>query len=238
MKKYILSALLACLCFLSNLFPARLMEKRATAAAPETGSYACILSADAFFYATRDERTGLFLLPQTYYVKILEYANDFCKVEYLYDAADAKKLVGYAKTPTLTPVDYTPKTPYLYKRFTVTYLPQSESAGDAPFLDKITVDCTYYGDYIVGSKTYCYALRDGQFGYIPKPDDLTFPRNLEYEEYLSAPDEPTQDTRSSSDEKGSSAAQIAILIAVCLLVPVLAALILKPNRRPPYDEES
>jgi len=238
MKKYILSVFFACLCFLSSLFPVRFITNRAHASAPTTGSYACILSADTFFYAARDDRTGLFLLPQTYYVKILEYADDFCKVEYLYDSADCKKLVGYAKTPTLTPVEYTPRTPYLYKRFTVTYFPQSNDTSDAPFLDKITVDCTYYGDYTIGSKTYCYALRDNQFGYIPKPDDFTFPRNNEYEEYLATPDEPTQSAKTSSDTKGSSAAQIAILIAVCLLVPVLAALILKPNRRPPYDSEA
>lgn len=236
MKKYILSALLACLCFLSNLHPWQAHAQPAQADAVPANSYACILSTDAFFYATRDEHTGLFLLPQTYYVKILEYAEDFCKVEYLYDSTDCKKLVGYAKTPTLTPVAYTPQTPYLYKRFSVTYFPHAGDDTNAPFLDKIIIDCTYYGDFVIGSKTYCYALRDNQFGYIPKPDDFSYPRNHEYEERLSANTEPTPTTKSSSSESGSSAAQIAILVAVCLLVPVLAALILKPSRRPPYED--
>lgn len=241
MKKYILSALLACLCFLYALFPlsppARISAD-ATSSTPQAGDYACVLRSDVFFYATRDESTGLFLLPESYYVKLLDYAPDFCKIEYLYDNGVAKKLVGYAKTSLLTPVEYVPQTPYLYKVLEVTYLPQSDATGDTPFLDKITVQCAYYGDYVVGSKTYCYVLRNEQFGYIPKPADFTYARNDEYDTYISSPPETQTTSSTKTDKGGASAAQIAILVALCLLVPVLAALILKPPRRPPYEDEN
>ena len=52
---------------------------------PEAGDYACILSDDVFFYANPDGRKGLFLLPKSYYVRLMEYRSDYCKVEYQTD---------------------------------------------------------------------------------------------------------------------------------------------------------
>ena len=79
------------------------------------GEYACILTDEAYFYPSRDETRGLFLLPKTYFVKVLTVDVDFCKVEYLYDGDYTKKLVGYAKTSDLSFVDFVPETPYLYQ---------------------------------------------------------------------------------------------------------------------------
>ena len=106
-------------------------------------------------------------------------------------------------------------------------------------VSEITVTCAYYGDYRIGSKTYCYILRGDSFGYIPKPADLTYDENPEYEERLSqnVSGETTDSTDDEEQSGSTSPAQIAILIALCLLVPVLAALILKPPRRPPYEQE-
>ncbi len=201
------------------------------------GEYACILQTDTFFYATPDESRGLFLLPQSYYVKLVERGEEYCRAEYLTDENGAKKVTGYVKTNQLTFVDYLPKRPYAFHQFTLRYRIDEGSLDDSAFLNEITVQCTYYGDYKIGSKTYCYVLREEDFGYVPKPTSLTLPENTEYAEYVaqleaSAPVEPPQ-----KEEPTSSPAQVAILIALCLLVPVLAALILKPPRRPPYDVE-
>ncbi len=199
-------------------------------------SYACIRT-DVYFYNAPDDRRGLFLLPRSYYVKILEYGERYCKIEYLYDDAHTKKLIGYAETALLTPVDYTPKRPYLYYVFDVCYRIGDTQIDDSAFLTQITVSCAYYGDYTIGSETYCYVLRNDSFGYIPKPDNLSPPTNTEYEEYLSSllPSDASND--SVSEPSSSSPAQIAVLIAVCLLVPVLAALLLKPSKRRDYDAE-
>ena len=43
---------------------------------PLTGDYACISSDDVFFYSATDGRKGLFLLPKSYYVRLLEYRYD------------------------------------------------------------------------------------------------------------------------------------------------------------------
>lgn len=203
---------------------------------PEPGSYACIVADDVFFYSEKNERQGLFLLPQTYYVKLLEYGEEYSKIEYGLDEAPFKKLTGYAKTTQLTFVEYLPVRPYLSYTFDVQYTIENENPLDSAFLNQITANCVYYGDYEVGSKIYCYVLRGDEFGYIPKPAALSFEKNEEYADYLASLQQ--QETSSqASKEKTSSPAQVGILIALCLLVPVLAALILKPPRRPPYERD-
>ena len=239
MKKLIFSALAAFLYFLYALFPLAAPVPAQADESASSGEYACILGDSTFFYTAKDETKGLFLLPKTYFVKVLETSPDYCKIEYLYDDANVKKLVGYARTSELTFVDYTPQRPYLYRLFEVRYRLEDSFSDDSSFLSEITVTCAYYGDYRIGSKTYCYILRGDSFGYIPKPADLTYDENTEYEERLSqnVSGETTDSTDDEEQSGSTSPAQIAILSALCLLVPVLAALILKPPRRPPYEQE-
>jgi hypothetical protein len=204
---------------------------------PLTGDYACILSDDVFFYTATDGRKGLFLLPKSYYVRLLEYRYDYCKVEYQTDIS-AKRLVGYVATDKLTFVDYIPSRPYLYYVFDLRYTIENAST-DSQFLTEITVSCIYYGDYVIGSERYCYVLRGDEFGYVPKPATLSYEENEEYADYVASlqPDStPTPDTVPPS-AKENSPAQIAILVVICLLVPILAALILKPPRRAPYEDD-
>ena len=198
-----------------------------------TTSYACILT-DSFFYSAPDERYGLFLLPKTYYVRVSEYGAEYCKIEYLYDATNTRKITGYAKTDTLTFVDYIPLRPYLYYVFTLKYTIGDTQFEDSSFLTQITTECTYYGDYKIGSKIYCYVLRGDTFGYVPKPETLSFEENTEYADRLSSSNN-SQESSSSATSSTNSPTQIAILVALCLLVPILAAFIVRPPKRPPYE---
>ena len=238
MKKYITWAIAALLWFLAMLSPVQqtaVFAAQNTTSVPElsAGGYACILSDTAYFYTDQEEKSGLFLLPETYFVKILEVGEPYSKIEYLYDDTKVKKLTGYAKSEQLTAVDFVPKRPYYYCLFNVHYRLDGSIAGDT-FLDEITIACTYYGEYPVGSKTYCYVLQGEEFGYVPKPADLVVEKSTEYADNYTPPQEtPTP----SAPQATTQPAQIAILIALCLLVPILAALILKPPRRPPYDTE-
>lgn len=206
---------------------------------PLPGSYACILSDSTFFYSSADGRRGVFLLPKTYYVRLLEYGMEFCKIEYLSDEGEYKKLTGYARTAELTFVDYVPRLPYLYYTFDLSYRIGNSELNDSSFLTEITVNCVYYGDFLIGSEAYCYVRRGDTFGYVPKPITLSYTSNTEYADYLaaqallSAPDDET-DSQETMD-KNTSPVQIAILVVVCLLVPLLAALILKPPKRPFYE---
>ncbi len=232
MKKLLFTAILS-LCFLT----ATPLPVRTATAEPSAGSYACILQENTYFYTAPEDRRGLFLLPTTYYVKLLGYGEEYCHIEYFYDDEQVKKLVGYAKTSALTFVDYLPRQPYYYHEFEVSYRLDDSLIEDSSFLNQITLTCVYYGDYKIGSETYCYVRRGDSFGYVPKPDSLTLPRNTEYEEWLAQQAPPIEEEPLTPQPKSSSPAQIAILIALCLLVPVLAALILKPPRRPPYETD-
>ena len=203
----------------------------ARAETPATGSYACILE-NAYFYAEEKDTEGLFLLPKTYYVKLLSYGEDYCKIEY--GDSGMRPLTGYAKTSLLTFVPYQPARPYLSYTFEIKYTIGNDTFTNSGFLTEITATCVYYGDYELGSKTYCYVLRGEEFGYVPKPYSLSYEENGEYAAYLTS---LQPETKEETDNKKSSPAQVAILIALCLLVPVLAALILKPPRRPPYETD-
>ncbi len=222
--------------FASGGFSLSKSNRTAHADEPQ-GEYACILQADVFFYATPEESKGLFLLPESYYVKLIDYGAEYCKVAYLLDKDDFKSVIGYVKTTQLTFVPYIPKNPYFFHTFQLRYRIDGEGIADSSFLTEITADCTYYGDYKIGSKTYCYVLREEAFGYVPKPYDFPFVKNTEYEEYLASQENTSSDEEPPKTEPTSSPAQVAILVALCLLVPVLAALILKPPRRPPYETE-
>lgn len=239
MKKFLLSAILPLFYFISVIIASfsYVAPIRAHADTYSGQTYACILSDDVFFYAAPDERRGVFLLPKTYYVKILDANDDYCKIEYLYDDDTSRKLTGYAKTSQLTFVPYTPLRPYLYYVFDVKYQIENAPIGDSSFLNQITVTCVYYGDYKVGSETYCYVLRGDTFGYITKPSTISYEENPEYADYLAQINNADSSSPSAPRPDESSPAQIAILIALCLLVPVLAALILKPPRRPPYESD-
>ena len=214
------------------------VQASAQTVVPIAGDYACILSDDVYFYANADGRRGLFLLPQSYYVRLIEYRSDYCKVEYQTDES-AKRLVGYVATEKLTFVDYTPVRPYLYYVFDLRYKIEDTDQTDSTFLTEITVPCVYYGDYFIGSERYCYVLRGEEFGYVPKPVTLVYENNEEYADYVASlqpPTEPSSEVEMPTAQENSPA-QIAILVLICLLVPILAALVLKPPHRPPYDQD-
>lgn len=239
MKKFFLCALLSALIILYPLLSLLAFPINADASEftePKTGDYACVLTNDAYFYTAPQTNSGLFLLPKTYYVRLLSYGSEYCKVEYQQEDMYTQKLTGYVKTERLAFVEYIPLRPYPYYVFDVTYRLDDLPQGTGNSFTEIVYTCAYYGDYPIGSETWCYVLRKGEFGYIPKPLDLSFEENTEYADYLaSLKNEQSSDAIENEKTNGSSPAQIAILVALCLLVPLLAALILKPSRRPPYD---
>ena len=234
MKKHIRWTILSLLYFLLSCFSFLLSPTLSVQASGET--FACICTSGAYFYSSRDEKRGLFLLPETYFVKVLSIEGEFSKIEYLYDDTHYKKVTGYAKTEALTFVDYTPTRPYLYYLFDVRYTIDDGYFIDSNSLSQIVVTCAYYGDYNIGSETYCYILRGDSFGYIPKPANLVYEQNPEYAEHLQ---QTSQETTSppTNAESGMSSMQIGILVAICLLVPVLVAILAKNTKRYPFESE-
>ena len=235
MKQFIIFIYCAIILILTASPPALTLAEAQAQTAIQSGTYACILEENAYLYATSNERSGLFLIPKTYYVKALDVQGEYTKVEYSTDGEHTKKLTGYCKTAQLTFVDYVPNEPYFYSTFELTYR-IDDSDKRYPFLTEIKVTCAYSGEYPIGSETYCYVLQGDSFGYVPKPSELTVPINTEYADRQTA-DEPKEEEEEKTSES-LPLPQIAALILLCIIAPVLASLILRPSRsRRDLDDE-
>ncbi len=209
--------------------PAECMgAERLSAESVDSAAYACILSNDVYFYTTAQDTSGIFTLPQTYYVKVLSIGEHFTKVEYQTDSEYTQILQGYCKTEQLTFVDYIPVNPYLYATFSVIYTAEDGWADDE-LVGKIELNCAYYGSYSIGSKQYAYVLQNGKYVYVPYPTEFSYPDNLEYSER-------TKET-SPEQENNGNGLRIGILTVLCLLVPILATIILQSSKRPTYDPQ-
>ncbi|MGN1053218.1 MAG: hypothetical protein ACI4SH_07515 [Candidatus Scatosoma sp.] len=208
-------------------------EKRTVKA--ET-SYAYIPDANVAFYSDSEEaaRLLLFYLPKSYFVCILGETEGYYRVSYLEDKGEAKKLTGFVEKSCVIPVTFTPETPYLDKKIEVTYYASGNADLSGDILSRITVTCVYYGDYSENGKSYCYVLRGDRFGYIERPMGFTYPENPEYSQ-KTVPEEPT--TQQPEESSGLSPAQIIFLVLLCLLIPTLAALILRPARKKNFPDE-
>lgn len=185
-------------------------------------AYACVTDENCYFYHTADLKNGVFILPQSYFVKIVEEQTSCYQIEYLTDGQNTRKIVGYCAKEKVSPVDYQPNNPYLYKYFDVTYQLDGTSGDD--FLTQITVPCTYYGDYFVGTNAYCYVLRGEQFGYVPKPYSFSYERNPEYEANLPPP-------VNAETNLSTSPPPYLFVVALALLAPVAAFLLFKFSKR-------
>ena len=175
------------------------------------------------------------MLPKTYYVKTLSIGAEFTKVEYQTDGEGIKAITGYCKTADLTFVDYTPKTPYFYTFFNVTYT-IAEADKSYPFLTEITVRCAYYGEYPIGSDTYCYVLREDGFGYVPKPENLNFIENTEYADRQEQTPQK-EPTTPIEEQQSLPPMQIATIFILCLLAPILSAFILRSTKSTPLPDD-
>lgn len=185
---------------------------------------------DTYFYETESDLSVLFTLPKTYFVKVLSQGERFTKVEYQTNGLHTQPIVGYCQTHQLTFVDFIPVNPYLYATFEVNYTAENADDGDN-FLEKLTFTCAYYGDYIMGIKQYAYVLRDGEYVYVPKPQNFRYAENTEYAEYIAS------QTENGIQNSEATPIQIGFLVVLCLLVPLLSALIIKSSKSPYPDIE-
>ncbi len=219
--------ILALCIFAALLIPAAPLS----AAAEESGEYAVALG-EVWFYASADEEEKRFLLPETYYVRVLERGETYCTVEYLTDDAPYKKLLGYCRTDALTFVDFVPERPYLRRQITVTYtLPQTGVLGTEDFL---TVQRTfvYYGARYEEDGLYLYVLSDNEFGYIPAEAPPDFERNTDY---LTAVSGSTQEPDPGAD--GANAVQIVVIELACVAAHAGALILLRGKKAPQEKQE-
>ena len=231
MKKFILTVLTFFLGVFTVFSPSAALQ----AQAEETDVYACIRSPEVYLYEKENSSSGLFILPYTYYVKILAEGVDYCYVQYQTDNAPYKAVYGYCKTDELTFVDFVPQRPYLSYAVDATYV--LEGAGNAfvgdSVLSSVTLTYAYYGDYTVGSSTYRYVTLDGKQGYLPKTGEISYELNTEYEQHAPAADNP-QDTPAASTGN-LPVAQIVLFARLALLAVGFVYYLLRPKREEPHS---
>ena len=193
-----------------------------TAARAESLRYAVAADSNVWFYAAESESERLFLVPETYYVRVLNEGEIFTAVEYLVNDAPYKKVMGYCRTEALTFVDFIPARPFLRKQITVTYtLPGPGTlGGEFSGVEKTFV---YYGMRYDAGGLYFYVLADGKFGYIPAEEPIEFERN---DDWLSVPTPPTSgESEAPMPDDSPSVLQIVAICAVALCALVVAALV-------------
>lgn len=225
MKRVIL--LLLPLLFACALLPAS-SHKRARA---DTLRYAVAADSNVWLYSSESADAQLFLIPETYYVRVLNEGERFTAVEYLVNDAPYQKIMGYCETAALTFVDFIPARPFLRKEITVSYSIQSDDAFADAFPDvfgSIERTFVYYGLRYANGDRYAYVLYNGTFGYIPIGEEPAFERN---DDYLSVPSGSVDGGGEGGQKSGLSAVQIVAICIACVAAVAVAAFVLKGKRR-------
>lgn len=215
---------------LAVLAAVQLFPTRTAARAASDNGYAVAVTDKVWFYTAPDEACGLFILPLSYYVKIIEEGEPFCKAEYG-DGISIPCVTGYCKSETLTRVDYVPARPYLCKQVTLTYTLDGTLDNDFDSLEK---NFYYYGSTFRGTARYWYVYADGKFGFVAQNGEPEYELNVDY---LTA---GTSGTAVSPAEKKHplTGVQIALIcIAVCAFVSAGAFLFFKRKPHLPVRPE-
>ena len=211
-----------------------------SAKAEQSSSYACILSENVYLYSRENENSGLFILPYTYYVKVLSPGIEYCYVQYQTDSPPFKAIYGYCKSNEITFVDYVPTRPFLYYTIEATYRLDgySELLSSDPVFSTVTLTYAYYGNYTVGSSAYCYVSLDGKTGYLPKTQEISYDLNPDYAQHtasLPAEQPPSEPQR---EESSVPVGQVVLLSVMGLLAVGVVYYLLRPRAPvPPPPEE-
>ncbi len=204
-----------------------------SSAMADTLRYAVAADSNVWFYSSESEDARLFLIPETYYVRVLSEGEVFSAVEYLVNDAPYKKVMGYCRTAALTFVDFIPARPFLRKLVTVTYsLPGAGVlSGELAGIEKTFV---YYGMRYESGQLYFYVLDGDRFGYVPASAPPEFEHN---DDWLSVPEDPpvSGETEPPAQGDGPTALQIVAICAVCAAAVVIAALVLRGHKRDEGD---
>ena len=210
------------------LFPAPPRPVSAT-----DGRYAVCVQ-DVWFYAGENEEEKLFLVPDTYYVRVLEEGEIYSTVEYLTDDPPYKKLLGYCRTDQLLFVDFIPVRPYLRKQITVSYtLPGSGCLDDA--FSTVERTFVYYGDRYENGQLYLYVLLDGTFGYIPASAPPEYEHNTDY--LTSTSGDGDEGTEPPSADEGIGATQIVVICLACAAAVAIVIILMRGKQKPGGEQQ-
>lgn len=192
--------------------------------------YAVAAERDVWFYEEADESKGLFIMPYTYYVKVINEGSPFCLVEYQDGMNGYKKLTGYCLKDALTFVDFIPERPFLRKQINLAYTIAGGGAIGGGALGSMERTVNFYGTYYAGTALYYYVYADGVFDYVPAVEPVSYDLNTDYLSSVSVVEPPAEEPKESSG--GLSALQIAVICLLCVAAAVAAFFVLR-GKKPP-----
>ena len=106
MKRILVITFVLCFVF-SSIFYVKTKQSETASTEPFTSGYAQILTNDCYLYKSPEKSSGIFLLEQSYFVKVIEVTdNVFFKVQYL-------QFEGYVEKSKVSFIEEFPKEPYL-----------------------------------------------------------------------------------------------------------------------------
>ena len=190
--------------------------------------YAVAADSNVWFYSSESEDSKLFLIPETYYVRVLSEGDVFSAVEYLVNDAPDKKVMGYCRTSALTFVSFIPARPFLRKTITVSYsLPDAGLLGGE--FSSVQKTFVYYGMRYESGQLYFYVLDGTSFGYIPAESPIDFERN---DDWLNVEEPPVSgETEPPMPDESPSVVQIIIICVICAAAVIVAAFVLRGRKR-------
>lgn len=204
--------------------------------AEDTDLYARITQPNVYFYEKADENSGLFILPETYFIKITGESQDYYAAEYLSETPGRTPIYGFCRKTDVELVDYIPETPFLVYDTEVTFRTSSDDLPDE-FIVEYKIDAAFYGTFSYGSSTCYYVELDGKFGYVPAAacEPLSYLPNTEHTE--STPAEPDNDSA-----KPQSVSALNVVLISALAVTALGAVyfLFRPAKKQarPLDEDA
>ena len=235
MKKFILFNLIILLFYLFSFFCIP------TQANAEEIKYARILNQTTYLYNSADTLSPCFLIPETYYVKLIRDDGDYYFVEYQTDTAPYyKSIAGYCIKTDLFICDYVPDSPYL-SYYIIPYDGakgyKNSSLAKTDYLFNYNNPIIYYGKYKINNVLFYYVLAHGEYrcyinaneceplSYSLNSDPLPI-NNIEPE--ITIPSEVNETTPSTDV---SERLKIALILMLVIPALIATAFLFKPQKK-------
>lgn len=186
-------------------------------AATANVTYAQILS-NCYLYKEADPSSGIFILPESYYVKILSKGSTFHHISYLDEDDFATAIQGYVLATSVHIIDnYIPKNPYLQYKITVTFKINTVNDTDYPLLDEIQIDLPFYGIGKVNTKVlYCVDYNNKITAVDPKAcGTLNYPKHPD--SFIGNTNNSSQDATNSEQSNYLPLIVTSFIVILCLL---------------------
>lgn len=231
--------LLFLLSIISIFIALPLSLSQSTATAESSPIYAKVSYNNVYLYSLPENKdeNRLFMLPHTYFVKLLASEGE----EFYYAQYD--DIFGYVKKASVTPMNGTPVSPYATSSFRVFSLDgiglykypsmQEEKIADIPYLsEELTFYGTMQGEEVIPEKSnqwyFAKYASSGTFGYVYSVFCDKLPQIEENTETFNVISSPLFTEEKASNEL-SPVAMTFIILGVSLPCLIVLYLLVKPT---------